>query len=154
VVIRAYDTSDLDAVIEVFLRAIREVASRDYDADQVNAWAQADRHVWVRRRLDRPTWVALIDSAIAGFSDLKNETHIDMMFVHPAYQRMGVASALLDRVEREARLRHVSVLDTDASITARPFFETRGFRVVQAQRVDVRGVCLTNFRMQKSLIAV
>ena len=60
-VIRRYEAADLDAVIGVFLRSVREVASRDYDAAQIAAWAQVDRDVWSRRRLDRPTWVALID---------------------------------------------------------------------------------------------
>ena len=37
----------------------------------------------------------------------------------------------------------------DASITARPFFEGRGYRVVRRQQVLRRGVVLTNFAMEK-----
>ncbi len=132
-VIRRYEAADLDAVISVFLRSVREVASRDYDAGQIAAWAQADREVWSRRRLDRPTWVALIDDVIAGFTDLESNGHIDMLFVDPASQRRGVASALLDTVENAARVRGLAVLNTDASITARPFFEKHGFQVVRSR---------------------
>lgn len=121
-VIRRYEAADLDAVIGVFLRSVREVASRDYDAAQIAAWAQVDRDVWLRRRLDRPTWVALIDGLTAGFIDLQSDGHIDMLFVDPACQRRGVASALLATVEHAARAQRLAVLDTDASITARPFF--------------------------------
>jgi len=151
IVIRRYEPSDLDAVINVFLRAIREVASRDYDAAQIDAWAQADRDVWARRRLDRPTWLALIDGAVAGFSDLQSDGHIDMLFVHPEHQRAGAANALLDQIESEARNQHLAIVDTDASLTARPFFEARAFEVVRSQVVEVRGARLTNFRMQKCL---
>jgi len=153
-VIRRYDAADLDAVIGVFLRSVREVASRDYDAGQIAAWAQADRDVWSRRRLERPTWVALLDDVIAGFIDLEGNGHIDMLFVDPANQRKGVASALLDTVENAARGQRLAVLDTDASITARPFFEKHGFQVVRSQDVALRGQRLTNFRMEKHLIAV
>ena len=153
-VIRRYDAADLDAVIGVFLRSVREVASRDYDAGQIAAWAQADRDVWSRRRLERPTWVALLDDVIAGFIDLESSGHIDMLFVDPASQRKGVASALLDTVENAARGQRLAVLDTDASITARPFFEKHGFQVVRSQDVALRGQRLTNFRMEKHLIAV
>ncbi|WP_031357221.1 GNAT family N-acetyltransferase [Caballeronia sordidicola] len=153
-VIRRYDAADLDAVIGVFLRSVREVASRDYDAGQIAAWAQADRDVWSRRRLDRSTWIALIDDVIAGFMDLEGNGHIDMLFVNPPNQRKGVASALLDTVENAARGQRLAVLDTDASITARPFFEKHGFQVVRSQDVALRGQRLTNFRMEKRLIAV
>jgi len=153
-VIRRYEAADLDAVIGVFLRSVREVASRDYDAGQIAAWAQADRDAWSRRRLDRPTWVALIHDVIAGFTDLQSDGHIDMLFVDPACQRRGVASALLDTVECAARVQRLAALDTDASITARPFFEAHGFQVVRSQVVELRGQRLTNFRMEKRLIAV
>jgi len=153
-VIRRYEAADLDAVMSVFLRSVREVASRDYDAGQIAAWAQADRDVWARRRLDRPTWVALIDDVIAGFSDLESNGHIDMLFVDPARQRRGVASALLDTVENAARLQRLAIIDTDASITARPFFEKHGFQVVRSQEVALRGQRLTNFRMEKRFSAV
>jgi putative acetyltransferase len=153
-VIRRYDAADLDAVIGVFLRSVREVASRDYDAGQIAAWAQADRDVWSRRRLDRPTWVALIDDVIAGFIDLESSGHVDMLFVDTASQRKGVASTLLETVENAARGQRLALLDTDASITARPFFEKHGFQVVRSQDVALRGQRLTNFRMEKRLIAV
>jgi len=153
-VIRRYEAADLDTVIGVFLRSLREVASRDYDARQIAAWAQVDREVWSRRRLDRPTWVALIDNFIAGFTDLESDGHIDMLFVDPASQRRGVASALLDTVENAARVQGLAVLNTDASITARPFFEKHGFQVVRSQVVALRGQRLTNFRMEKRFSAV
>ena len=36
-----------------------------------------------------------------------------------------------------------------ASITARPFFEKRGYRVIKEQKVERQGVLLTNFVMEK-----
>lgn len=38
---------------------------------------------------------------------------------------------------------------THASITARPFFEKRGYRVVRAQQVERQGLYLTNYVMEK-----
>ncbi len=40
---------------------------------------------------------------------------------------------------------------TKASITARPFFEPSGFRVITAQRVEIPGQTLRNFLMEKRL---
>jgi putative acetyltransferase len=63
----------------------------------------------------------------------------------------GVGRTLYGAVEREARAEGLRRIFTEASITARPFFERRGFRVVREQTVVVRGVAMTNFAMEKPL---
>lgn len=42
---------------------------------------------------------------------------------------------------------------THASITARPFFEKRGYRVIREQLVERRGEKLKNFVMEKAFFA-
>jgi putative acetyltransferase len=149
--IRAYGPDDVDATIRVFQRAIRETASRDYDAAQVAAWSEVDRDGWVRARASRPTWVAVSRGEVAGFSDLEPDGHLDMMFVHPLHGGIGVASLLLATVEAAARTLGIERLFTGASITARPFFERRGFVVEAEQQVHKRGATFTNYRMAKRL---
>ena len=63
----------------------------------------------------------------------------------------GVGQGLYEAVEREARALGLRRIFTEASITARPFFERRGFRVVRERTVVVRGVSMTNFAMEKPL---
>jgi len=150
--IRPYTTEDCDATIEIFLRAIREVASRDYNPAQVNAWAQVkDREAWAGRRASRPTWIAQNVDVVIGFSDLEPDGHLDMLFVHPDHQGRGAASLLLEKVEAEAREQGLKRIFTEASLTARPFFERRGFTVLARQTVEKRGQLLDNFRMAKAL---
>lgn len=150
--IRPYVAADCDATIEIFLRAIREVASKDYSPAQVNAWAQVeDREAWARRRASRPTWIAQNVDVAIGFSDLETDGHLDMMFVRPDYQGRGAASLLLEKVEAKARKQGLERIFTEASLTARHFFERRGFTVLARQTVEKRGQTLDNFRMEKSL---
>jgi putative acetyltransferase len=147
--IRRYTSSDLDEVISVFQGAVRKVASRDYDQAQIEAWAQVDRSRWSLARGSKPTWVAEKDSAVIGFSDLEPNGHLDMMFVHPSYQRVGVATALLKTVQDAARHLSVTKIFTEASITGRPFFERRGFVVVNPRAVDKRRQTFRTFNMTK-----
>jgi len=146
--IRPYRATDLDAVITIYQRAIREVAIRDYNQDQVNAWSQVDRTVWTGRRLSRPTWVAWIGTDAAGFTDLEPDGHLDMMFVHPNFQGRGVAKALVHTVLQAARAQGLTRIFTEASLTARPFFERCGFALIAAQDVETRGQKLRNFQME------
>ena len=61
----------------------------------------------------------------------------------------GIASELLDRTEAEARRLGLRRLYTEASITAEPFFRSRGFSTVRPQTVEVRGHTFRNFVMDK-----
>ncbi|MDR9803619.1 GNAT family N-acetyltransferase [Rhizobium hidalgonense] len=147
---RPYAPADADATIDIFLRAIREVSSKDYSPAKVEAWAKVeDRGLWAERRISRPVWMAEIDGEPVGFSDLTADGCLDMMFVHPEFQGLGVASSLLSRVEEEARTLGFRRIYTEASRTARPFFERKGFRVISRQTVEKRGQSLENFLMEK-----
>lgn len=151
--IRLYRPGDVDALIDIFRSSVRLVAKRDYSPEQVLAWApdEIDRSVWVEQYAGRPAWVAEIDGALVGFSDLEPDGHLDMMFVHPDHQGRGVASALLAEVEGAARHQGIDCIHTEASITARPFFERRGFQLLAPQTVSLRGQRFTNYRMEKVL---
>lgn len=151
VTIRPYTAADADATIEVFVRAIRETASANYTPPQVEAWATVDRDGWSKARLARPTWLAMIDGQAAGFTDLEPDGHLDMMYVHPAFQRRGVARALLRAVEGAARAQNLDRLYSEVSLTARPFFEAHGFRILKEERVLHRGETFRRYRMEKPL---
>ena len=153
--IRALSRADVDAVIELFRASVRIVARRDYSLDQVMAWApdEIDAVSWAARYDTRLGWVAELDSQIVGFGELEGHEHLDMMYVHPAHQRRGVATALLRQIEAAARALGARNLLTEASVTARPFFERLGFLLIAPQTVMFRNQRFLNFRMAKSLPA-
>ena len=62
-----------------------------------------------------------------------------------------IASRLLRTVETSSHTRGLLRLFTEASITARPFFEHRGFRVIAPQRVMRWAQEFLNYRMDKQL---
>jgi len=149
--IRLYQPADLSSVIEVYLSAIREIAIKDYNPSQINAWAQADYDTWSSKCSNRPTWIAKIGQKIVGFSDLEANGHIDRMYVHSAYQNIGVASALLCIIEKTAYEQRLSRIFTESSITARPFFEHRGFQAINSQIAVFNKQEFINIQMEKSL---
>jgi len=151
ITIRDYTLADLDAVIDIFQRAIREAASRDYTPEQIAAWSSVDRDGWAGWRLTRPTFLALVDGGPAGFSDLEPDGHLDMMFVHPRFHRMGVATALAQHVEEEARRLGLKRIYAEVSLTARPFFERRGFAYVADRTIVLDGVSFLTVDMEKRL---
>jgi putative acetyltransferase len=155
VIIRPYARQDAPVLMDIFNRAVRSLASRDYDAAQIEAWMgrTSDAAAFQARREAKPTFIAEIGGVIAGFSDLEPDGHIDMLFVEPAFARRGVGRALLKHIEAEARAAALPRLYAEASITAKPAFVSEGYTVITRQDVFIGDVALTNYRIEKVLRA-
>jgi putative acetyltransferase len=152
--VRAARVEDVDGMIAVFRASVHEIARRDYTAAQVDAWAPEaiDRAAWLQRSERHLVWVATTDTAIlGGFIELADDGLVDMLYVHPAFVRQGVATALLAAAEDAARALGLTHLFTAASITARPCFERLGFEVIAPQTVHLRDLPFRNFRMTKTV---
>jgi putative acetyltransferase len=151
--IRRYTPNDLAGMIALFRDTVRRINRRDYSDQQVMAWApdDIDARKWVHRLDNKAVWVADLAGAPVGFVDVARDGQIDMLYVHADHQGTGIASRLLRTVEAGARARGLLRLFTEASITARPFFERRGFRVIAPQRVIRWAQEFINYRMDKQL---
>ena len=152
--VRNAAAGDASAVADIFYNTVLNVNVGDYSVAQVEAWAgpAPDPEMWERRIAEddaRNVFVATKEDRVVGFAELEEDGHVDTLYVHHQYQGCGIASALLDQIEAEARSIGLRRLYTEASITAEPFFRRRGFSMVRPQDVEVRGHTFRNFVMDK-----
>lgn len=152
-VVRPFTPSDTIPIMTLFRDTVRNVNIRDYSAAQVAAWAPdvMDEALWLGSLVAHATLVAVEDGRIVGFGDWEPNGHLDRFYVHKDRQGVGVGTMLLHAVEDGARALGVRRMFTEASITARPFFERRGYRLISKQQVELRGMLFTNYRMDKML---
>ena len=146
--IRRYDSSDIEEIGELFYNTIHTVNRKDYTQEQIDAWAPGsiDYARWDQALSEHYSVVAVEDGKIIGFGDIAENGYLDRLFVHHNYQRRGAAFAICRELEQNCAAPRLWV---EASITARPFFERMGYRTVKQQQVEKRGVWLTNFVMEK-----
>ena len=151
--IREYRAGDAPEIARLFYETVRSVNRADYSEEQVEAWAPGvpDPEEWNSRVADCRTLVAEDCGEVVGVVELEGDGYLDRFYVRKDAVGRGVGRKLYEALEREARARGLRRVFTEASITARPFFERQGFRVVREQTVTVRGVPMTNFAMQKPL---
>lgn len=145
--IRRYQQADCQAVAELFYKTVHTVNASDYTKAQLAVWAtgEPDLKQWDQSLQSHFSVVALENDTLIGFGDIDQTGYLDRLFTHADYQRRGVATAICHQLEQAVAGRIV----THASITARPFFESRGYQVVREQQVARQGVLLTNFVMEK-----
>jgi putative acetyltransferase len=153
ITLRQYRPGDAPALLALFRDTIRRVNCRDYSPVQIAAWASddIDESAWAARFMGRFVVVAEEGSRPAGFADLERDGHIDRFYVAADHQRCGIGRQLLAAIVEEAQRTGVSRLFTEASITARPFFEIQTFKVIAPQVVTCRGVEFVNYRMERFL---
>ena len=153
VIARDYRRGDADPICRLFFETVRAVNLGDYSPEQVRAWAPAvsGPDAWHGRMSGRHTLVADEDGEVVGFAELEEDGHLDMLYCRKDAVGRGVGSGLLAAVEERARGLGVGRISTEASITARPFFERHGFAVLRRNTVLREGIGLTNFSMEKAL---
>lgn len=149
--IRKYEDSDASELWKIFYHTVRNVNRRDYSQEQVEAWApdNFDRKIWKNKLNAISPFIAEIEGVIVGYADLQESGLIDHFFCHHDYQGKGVARCLMEHVFKVGTSRGITKYYSEVSITARPFYEKFGFKVVKEQAIEVRGQKLQNFVMEK-----
>ena len=152
--IRPYKPTDAAQIVMLFHDTIHAVCGADYTPEQLDAWAPEipDPAAWHGRMAPRHTLVADQAGEILAFAELEENGTLHMFYCRHDSQRQGIGSRLFGEIQTAARGLGLKRMVTQASITARPFFERQGFRVVKRNSIERAGVELTNFTMAKSLV--
>ena len=151
--LRQATVADLPKIQTLFVETIRQVANKDYEPAQIEAWTVGVRNQqrWEDAIENQYFLVATEEDTIVGFGSLEGNNYVDFMYVHPNYHRKGVAQCIYQALEQKALLKRSLILTANVSITALPFFLAQGFEVVKENRNQIKGVEITNYRMKKAL---
>ena len=126
--LRKLEEKDVYEMQELFRSTVLNVNLGDYTEEETADWASC------------------------GYSSMNAGGYLHSMFVHKDWQGRGVATRLLAEVEDIAGRYGVGEITSEVSITARPFFERKGYEVVTAQKRKANKLELTNFVMRKFLV--
>lgn len=151
--IRKGNLQDLPEMLLLFQDTIIAICSQDYNTAQLEAWKSGseNKERWQNVMNEQDVFIAESENKIVGFCTLAQGNYIDLLFVHKDYQHLGIASKLYELIEKEALDQNPKILTADVSKTAQPFFERINFKVIQEQIVNVKGVDLINYKMEKRL---
>jgi putative acetyltransferase len=150
---RPFLPADTQVLAEIFRQSIAELAADDYSEPQQEAWAARadDEAVFGKKLADQLTLIATLEGSPVGFASLAGKDTIDMLYVHPAVAGQGVATMLVDALEKLAGARGAVRLRVDASDSALEFFQKRGYVAQQRNSVTVGDEWLANTTMQKQI---
>ncbi|MEL6721148.1 MAG: GNAT family N-acetyltransferase [Bacteroidota bacterium] len=151
IVSRIATKEDLPEIHQLFQATIQYCCNQDYDEAQIAVWISSveNKSRWIKAIESQFFIVAKEGHHIVGFASLADVNYIDFIYVHEDHQRKGIASFLFDILQEEAKKQGQTTLWSHVSKTARPFFERKGFEVLQENYKDMRGVIIMNYWMRK-----
>ena len=106
ITIRIALNTDIEEIQSLYRNTVLVINRRDYSQAEVEDWASCG---------DDP-------SEIVGFSSITPQGYLHSMFIHKDFQGKGVATLLLNEIERYAVAAGITRITSEVSITARPFF--------------------------------
>ena len=145
--------SDLPEMQELYVNTINHVCNKDYDDAQIAVWTSSIENAerWRNVLHHQVVIIAEKNNKMVGYGTLDKGNYIDFFYIHKDFQRQGIADKILAQIEFQAQKLGASHLSSDVSITARPFFEKKGFTVLKEQQNIRKGIELINYKMEKQL---
>ena len=103
--------------------------------------AEMHRHVAAegiaQRAQTHTSLVAWDGNVVVGVVEVRDMSHVSMLFVRTSHTGRGIATALMARVTESCRAAGCSKMTVNASLNARSFYESLGFVATEApQRIQ------------------
>ena len=155
IAMRPFLPADAPLLAEIFRASVEELTADDYSESQREAWMASvdDEAAFGERLAKQLTLVGTMEGSPVGFASLKAPDVIDMLYVHPAAGENGVATMLVNALEKLAAARGAAKLTADVSDSAVEFFRKRGFVPQTRNTRPLGGEWLANTTMEKKLAA-
>ena len=151
---RPATVTDIPELKELFCNTVLTVNARDYTAEEVADWASCgDLPSHWEELFAALHFIAACDAEdrIVGFTSIRNDGYLHSMFVHKDHQGEGIATALLQQIEAYATEHGIREITSEVSITARPFFERKGYKVICEQKPLCNRLYIKNYWMKKRI---
>ena len=153
--IRVALQSDTVELKQLFQNTVLAINRRDYSQAEVEDWASCgDNLANIKDMIKTHYFIVAVNqqSEIVGFSSITPQGYLHSMFVHKDFQGKGIAIMLLNEIEQYPITNGIMRITSEVSLTARPFFEKRGYIVEEEQKRKANQLSLTNFWMAKQMI--
>ena len=139
--IRRITQRDADAVVTLITRNLREVNSRDYPAEYIDANVRShDRSVILDRIRNTHMYVACENDAVVGCGAIqgyygsKTESVLLTIFVLPELHGRGIGRMIMQALEADAYALRAGRIEISASITACAFYRKLGYAYKGGER--------------------
>jgi GNAT superfamily N-acetyltransferase len=160
--IRNARVEDASAFVHLHYQAVHAMAADSYEKSILDSWSSSkfeERIAAVERSIkENPDnafkLMAEVDGVIVGLGEVvPGANELRAVYVAPQAARLGIGSAILDKLEDIAREKGSKELWLDASLNAESFYVARGYKSEERGVHELRsGEKMDCIKMRKTLV--
>jgi len=147
--IRRFSDNDADSVCVIIERNLREVNSKDYPREYIEANVQSHKRTTILDRAKSSHMYVACDGdtvlgcgAIAGYYGSKEESILLTIFVLPELHGKGIGREIIRALEDDEYFRRAKRIEIPASITACDFYRKLGYEYKGGVKTVDEGGCI------------
>jgi GNAT superfamily N-acetyltransferase len=128
--VRRFNSADVEAVSYLIIKALNEINSKDYSAQVIQNLTKAYSPDNILKKSNcQLMYVAVVDGQIRGTVSLKDDVIVGL-FVDPTFMRQGIGRYLVNHIEAVAQQYGIRKILTRSSVTAFDFYRYCGYHFV------------------------
>lgn len=158
--IRMAKAGDERGIHDAHMQSIRELCSKDYSAEQINAWGGREFNYAGKKSLiqQQHVWVVECDGVIQGYGLLfinqeKSLAEIGGLYLTAKVVGLGLGKQIISEMKLKAKQLGFTVLHLSSTITSKEFYQKQGAQQVgEDQLVSINGMPIECHPMQIQLV--
>ena len=136
---------------KVYFNSIQSIDKEIYSEEQKRAWAS---QAWVNPNFEKSLtkgkgWLVYINKQIIAFALRHPKNRIALFYCIGGFQRKGLGTRLLHKIQNEAREEGLAFLFTEASLISYKLFLKNDWEIIRKEKVIINNKFFERYKMKK-----
>jgi len=136
---------------KVYFDSIQSLDKKIYSESQKRAWSS---QAWDNPNFDKSIlkgkgWLLSEEGIIIAFATRYPNNRIALFYCKGEFQRKGIGSKLLHKLEDEAKKEGLESLTTEASLISFELFLKNGWEIIRKEKVTINNIFFERYKMIK-----
>jgi len=138
---------------KVYFDSIQSIDEKKYNQEQKRAWSS---QVWDNPIFDKSItqgkgWLFSEKGIIIAFATRYPNNRIALFYCKGNFQRQGLGSKLLHKLEDEAKREGLESLSTEASLISYKLFLKNEWEIIRKEKITINNIFFERYKMIKIL---
>ncbi len=136
---------------KVYFDSIQSLDEKIYSKEQKRAWSSQawDNPNFKKSIIKGKGWLLSDKGTIIAFATRYPINRIALFYCKGKFQRKGIGSKLLQKLEDEAKREGLDSLSTEASLISFKLFLKNGWKIIRKEKVTINNIFFERYKMIK-----
>ena len=137
---------------KIYFDSILKIDESIYSREQKLAWASQawDNMNFERTIIEGKGWLINERENTIAFIIRFPRNRIALFYCKGNYQRLGLGSKLLEKIEEEARKEGLTFLITEASLISFKLFIKSNWKIIRKEKIIIKNIIFERYKMIKN----